>query len=132
MPTIRRLEDIEAWKKARELNREVYRITRGESFARGFALRDQIRRATISAMSNIAEGYERDGNAEFRQFLYIAKGSAGEVRAQLYAALDVEYIDQETFERITTLALDTTRLVQGFIRYLDQSDLKGRKFAEDA
>ncbi len=132
MPTIRRLEDIEAWKKARELNREVYRITRGESFARDFALRDQIRRATISAMSNIAEGYERDGNAEFRQFLYIAKGSAGEVRAQLYAALDVEYIDQETFERITTLALDTTRLVQGFIRYLDQSDLKGRKFAEDA
>ena len=129
MATITRFEDIEAWKKSRELNREVYRITRSDTFARDFGLRDQIRRASISVMSNIAEGYERDGNAEFRQYLYIAKGSAGEVRAQLYAALDAEYIDQPTFDRVTALAFDTVRLIKGFIRYLEQSDFKGRKFA---
>ena len=129
MATIQRFEDIDAWKKARELNREVYRITRGELFARDYALRDQIRRASISIMSNIAEGYERDGNAEFRQFLHIAKGSAGEVRAQLYAALDAEYIDQQTFNRVTALAYDTIRLITGFIRYLEQSEFRGRKYA---
>lgn len=131
MAAINRFEDIEAWKKARALNREVYRITRGEPFARDYALRDQIRKASISVMSNIAEGHERDGNAEFRQFLYIAKGSAGEVRSQLYAALDAEYIDQQTFDRLTALALDAVRLITGFIRYLDQSELKGRKYADD-
>lgn len=129
MGAIKRFEDIEAWKKARELNREVYRITRSDPFARDFALRDQIRRASISVMSNIAEGYERDGNAEFRQFLYIAKGSAGEVRSQLYAALDAEYIDDATFQRLTALAGEVTRLLAGFIRYLERSDLDGRKFA---
>jgi four helix bundle protein len=131
MPTIHRFEEIEGWKKARELNRAVYRITRGDSFSRDYALRDQIRKASISVMSNIAEGYERDGNAEFRQFLYIAKESAGEVRAQLYAALDAEYIDQATFDRVTALAFDTSRLIMGFIRYLEQSDFSGRKFSED-
>ncbi|QJW92738.1 four helix bundle protein [Frigoriglobus tundricola] len=125
-----RFEEIEAWKKARELNREVYQMTRGELFARDFALRVQIRRASISIMSNIAEGYERDGNVEFRQFLSIAKGSAGEVRSQLYAALDAEYIDQSTFDRLSALALDTVRLVKGFIRYIEQSDLKGRKYSD--
>jgi four helix bundle protein len=127
--TIRRFEDIEAWKKARELNRQVYRITRGELFSHDYALRDQMRKASISVMSNIAEGYERDGNSEFRQFFYIAKGSAGEVRAQLYAALDAEYIDQQTFDRITALAFDTIRLIAGFIHYLEQSELNGRKYA---
>jgi four helix bundle protein len=128
MGVIKRFEDIDAWKKARELNRTVYRITRADAFARDFALRDQIRRASISVMSNIAEGFERDGNAEFRQFLYIAKGSAGEVRSQLYAALDAEYIDEPTFDRLTALALDASRLIAGFIHYLEQSDLSGRKF----
>jgi four helix bundle protein len=129
MATIQRFEEIDAWKKARELNRAVYRITRGELFSRDFGLRDQIRKASISVMSNIAEGYERDGNAEFRQFLYIAKGSAGEVRAQLYAALDAEYIDQQTFEQLASLAMETIRLIKGFIRYLEQSDFNGRKFS---
>lgn len=80
-------------------------------------------------MSNIAEGFERDGNAEFRQFLYVAKGSAGEVRAQLYAALDAGYIDQPTFDAATTLAVETIRLIKGFIRYLERSELNGRKFS---
>jgi four helix bundle protein len=128
MAAITRFEEIEAWKKARELNRAICRLTRADQFSRDFALRDQIRKASISVMSNIAEGYERDGNAEFRQFLYIAKGSAGEVRSQLYAALDAEYITQDEFDRAMALALDAVRLVTGFIRYLEQSELKGRKY----
>jgi four helix bundle protein len=126
---ITRFEDIDAWKKARELSREVYTITRAGEFARDFGLRDQIRRAAVSVMSNIAEGYERDGNAEFRHYLYIAKGSAGEVRSQLYVALDAGHIDEPTFNRLTGLALDTTRLIRGFIRYLDQSGMDGPKFS---
>jgi four helix bundle protein len=128
MGTIRRFEDIEAWKKARELNREVHRITRCGEFARDYALRDQMRKASISIVSNISEGFERDGNAEFRQFLYIAKGSAGEVRSQLYAALDAEYIDQPTFDRLTALAFDAGRPINGFIRNIERSDPTGRKF----
>ena len=127
MATIQRFEDIEAWKKARELNSAVYRLTCLKPFFQDYALRDQIRRASISVMSNIAEGFERDGNAEFRQFLYIAKGSAGEVRSQLYCALDAEYIDLAVFDHITALALETVKLVTGFIRYLEQSDMRGRK-----
>ncbi|HET6575896.1 MAG TPA: four helix bundle protein [Fimbriiglobus sp.] len=129
MSRITRFEDIDAWKKARELSREVYTITRVGEFARDFGLRDQIRRAAVSVMSNIAEGYERDGNSELRQFLYVAKGSAGEVRSQLYVALDAGHIDEPTFNRLTGLALDTTRLIRGFIRYLDQSGMDGPKFS---
>jgi four helix bundle protein len=125
---ITRFEEIEAWKKARELTREVYAITRSGTFARDFGLRDQIRCAAVSVMSNIAEGYERDGNAELRQFLYIAKGSAGEVRSQLYIALDAEYLDEQTFQRLTQLALEVSRLIHAFIRYLDQSGMKGPKY----
>jgi len=129
VPKITRFEDIDAWKKARELTREVYAISRSEHFGRDFGLRDQIRRSAVSVMSNIAEGYERDGNAEFRHFLYIAKGSAGEVRSQLYVALDAGYIDEVTFGRLTGLALDAIRLIRGFIRYLDQSGMDGPKFS---
>lgn len=79
-------------------------------------------------MSNIAEGFERDGNAEFRQFLYIAKASAGEVRSQLYTALDVGYVDETTYKRLNGSVNDIVRLIAGFIRYLDQSDFKGHKY----
>ena len=88
MATIQRFEEIEAWQVARELTRSVYECSKSGSFAKDFALRDQIRRAAISVMSNIAEGFERGGNAEFIQFLSIAKGSAAEVETQLYVALD--------------------------------------------
>jgi four helix bundle protein len=129
MARIAQFGDIEAWRKARELTREVYRVTRSGAFQKDFRLIDQIRAASVSVMSNIAEGFERDGNAEFRQSLYTAKGSAGEVRSQLYVALDAVFIDQQTFDRLTALALDAVRLVFGFIRYLESCESTGRKYA---
>lgn len=130
MARIERFEDIESWKKARELTREVYRLTREGPACRDFRFIDQIRAASTSVMSNIAEGFERDGNAEFRQFLYIAKGSAGEVRSQLYTGLDAGYFTDEQFQQLMPMATDVIRLIAGFIRYLDQSELAGRKYAD--
>jgi four helix bundle protein len=130
MGAIQRFEDIESWKKGRELTRRVYGHSEVGRFARDFGFRDQVRRASVSIMSNIAEGFERDGNKEFRQYLYIAKGSAGEFRSLLYVALDTGYIDESTFNDLTALALDAIRLLDGFIRYLDRTDLCGRKFAD--
>lgn len=88
MATIEKFEDIEAWKKARELTRDVYTASKQAAFAKDFGLKDQIRRAAVSIMSNIAEGFERGGDKEFAQFIALAKGSSAEVRAQLYVALD--------------------------------------------
>ena len=88
MSRIERFEDLEAWKLARALNAMIYNASGAGAFSHDFALRDQIRRASISIVSNIAEGFERDGDKEFAQFLFMAKGSCGEVRAQLYLAMD--------------------------------------------
>ncbi len=118
MATIDRIEDIDAWKKAREMARQIYRVTATGQFARDFGLRNQIREASVSVMSNIAEGFERGGDKEFRQFLAYAKGSAGEFKAQLYVALDVGYLPQEQFERLYFLATETGKLIGGLIRYL--------------
>lgn len=128
MARIERFEDIESWKVAREAVNLVYEATTSEKFRRDFALCDQIRRAAISIPSNIAEGFERDGNKEFLQFLAVAKGSCGEVRAQLYVALDQNYVDQAVFDRIYERLLTTSRLISGMMRYLRQSELRGSKF----
>ena len=92
MATFKKFEEIECWKKARELTRQIYKKSGKAAFARDFGLKDQIRRASVSVMSNIAEGYDRSGTAEFIHFLATAKGSAAKVRCQLYVALDQEYI----------------------------------------
>jgi len=128
MATIKNFEDIEAWHKARELSRAVYACSGKGVFARDYALRDQIRRSVISIISNIAEGFERGGSAEFIQFLAIAKGSAGEVEAQLYIALDQGYITEEEFNSVRAMASSTKKLIAGFMNYLKQSGLKGQKF----
>lgn len=128
MATIQRFDDLEAWQKARELTNAVYSCSGKGAFAKDFGLRDQIRRTAVSIMSNIAEGFERGGSGEFVQFLSIAKGSAGEVEAQLYVALDQGYIDQEQFDSIKAVALSTKRLIAGFMNYLRQSSLKGQKY----
>src|SRR5688572_12642835 len=104
MPTFKHFEDIEAWQEARKLVKEVYLLTRTAPCARDRAFCDQLQRAAISAMSNIAEGFEREGNREFRRFLSIAKGSVGEERSLAYVALDLEYLDLSTYERLTQMA----------------------------
>lgn len=115
MARIEKFEDIEAWKLAREVTKLVYEISSNEKFARDFALVNQIRRASISILSNIAEGFERSGNKEFLQFLAIAKGSCGEVRAQLYVAFDQKYIDETKFQEIAEKLSETSRLIAGFM-----------------
>ena len=118
MATVQQFEDLHVWQEARELVREVYKVTKQRAFVRDFSLRDQITRAAISSMSNIAEGFERGSRKEFIQFLQVAKGSNGEVRSQLYVALDQEYIDQKMFDKLRNSALALSRRVAKFISYL--------------
>lgn len=111
---IEKFEDLIAWQKARELSKNIYRVTKVGEFLKDFWLRDQIRRASVSIMSNIAEGFERGGRSEFHQFLVTAKGSCAELRSQLYVASDAEYIDIGTFQNLDGLAKETSRLIGGF------------------
>lgn len=129
MASIEKFEDIEAWQKACELTREIYRVTNRGTFAKDFGLRDQIRRASVSIMSNIAEGFGRGGNREFIQFLSMAKGSVSEVQAQLYVAVDAGYLTKDQFQQLYSLSQSTGNLIGGFIRYLTKSADKGVKFA---
>jgi four helix bundle protein len=128
MATIRRFADLDAWKAARELTKLVYLATRDTAFAKDFGLRNQIRRAVVSIMANIAEGFGRSGSVEFIQFLAIAKGSACEVNSHIYVALDQGYISQSEFDRVNELAERTINLIGGLMKYLQQSNLKGAKY----
>ena len=128
MATIRRFEDIQAWQRARQLANAIYDAGEQHPFSRDFALRDQMHRAVISVLSNIAEGFERDGSAEFNQFLSAAKGSAGEVRAQLYVALDRRYVDEPTFQHLRSLAEEISRMLTGLMQYLQRAGYKGLKY----
>ncbi|MGC2236472.1 MAG: four helix bundle protein [Pyrinomonadaceae bacterium] len=128
MSKIQKFEDLEAWKIASEVTKEIYKVSKNDLFIRDYGLRNQICRATVSVMSNIAEGFEREGNKEFINFLSIAKGSSGEVRSQLYVALDQKYISESEFNFICAKITEISRVISGLIRYLKQSDLKGSKF----
>jgi four helix bundle protein len=110
---VERFEDLIAWQKARQLTVEIYRITAQGEFARDFGLRDQIRRAAVSVMSNIAEGFDRGSRGEFHQFLVVAKASCAEVRSQLYVALDVGYIVQEIFSNLNSSTDELSRIIGG-------------------
>ena len=111
MTGIRRFEDCIAWQKARVLTSDVYRVSGKGNFSRDFALRDQIRRAAISVMSNIAEGFDRYSRPEFRQLLSFARGSVAEVRNQLYIAADLGYVDVATFGRMKAQCEEASRLI---------------------
>jgi four helix bundle protein len=124
-------EEFPVWQKARELVKYVYDLTKKEPFSRDFSLVDQIRRASTSVMFNTAEGFERGSNTEFIQFLYIAKGSAGEARAQFYVALDQDYITNEEFRKGCLLCKDVSGQLSGLIDYLKGSRLKGEKFKKE-
>lgn len=128
MSKIAKFEDIVAWQKARELTREIYGCSKVGRFARDFGLRDQIQRASVSTMANIAEGFDRGGDKEFIQFLSTSKGSCGEVRSHLYVALDQDYVTQKQLQLLYDQADEVGRLIGGFMSYLQQSDLRGRKY----
>jgi four helix bundle protein len=113
MSKIERFEDLIAWQKARLLTKRIYEITRRKPFATDFGLTGQIQGAAVSAMSNIAEGFERGSRGEFHQFLTTAKASCAEVRSQLYVALDIGYLDHTTFETVLAQAEEVGRIVGG-------------------
>lgn len=118
---IENFEDIDAWREARKLVNEVYRLFASN---KDYGFRDQIQRASISVMTNIAEGFDRGTNKEFFQFLLIARGSVSEVKSLTYTALDISYLDQEAYETIHSTCHKLTNLINGFIRYLRNSDRK--------
>ncbi len=128
MATFQKFTDIEAWQTSRKLTFEIYEVTKRAPFSVDFELRGQIRDASVSVMSNIAEDFDRNGTAEFIHFLSIAKGSAAEVVSQLYVALDQKYITKEEFERLSALATEVGRKIGALMRYLRKSGIKGTKF----
>jgi four helix bundle protein len=130
MATIKRFEDLEVWKLAFEIANQVYDLTLDERFSRDFALRDQMRRCAISVFSNIAEGFERDGNREFINFLSIAKGSCGELRSQAAFAHRRGYLSDEQLSALTVRLLDASQQISGFQRYLRDTEMRGRKFKQ--
>jgi len=113
MSKIQRFEDLIAWQKARDLTRAVYETSRKGAFGKDFGLAGQIQRAAASIMSNLAEGFERGGRAEFHQFLSTAKASCAEVRSLLYVACDVGYVDKPTSENLLELAREVARIIGG-------------------
>ena len=125
---IKNFEELEIWKDARALTITIYLLTREPKFAKDFALRDQIRRAMVSIMSNIAEGFERGGNQEFIQFLYVAKGSCGEVRSQLYVAMDQGYVDQKVVDDLLTSLKRLSIMIKHLVDHLKRSGMRGPKY----
>jgi len=128
MSKVERFEDLKVWQLARELCKEIHKLTLKDSVSRDFKLVGQIKSSSGSIMDNIAEGFERDGNKEFIQFLSISKGSCGETRSQLYRAVDNEYITQEEFDLAYDKTLECSKMLKGFISYLKDSELKGNKY----
>ena len=119
MAKIERFEDVAAWRRSRVLVREIYQLTAQGQFARDFGLRDQLRRAAVSIISNIAEGFERGSNRDLRHFLHIAKGSACKVRSLLYVALDNGYLSETQQAQLAEQITQIGNTLGGFIRYLD-------------
>lgn len=124
---VKRFEDLIVWQRSHELTKMIYSYTRNGSFQRDFGLRDQIQRAVVSVMSNIAEGFGRGGNKEFIQFLFVAKGSLSEVQSLLYVSLDQIYIDKAQFQVAYDKANEISRLIVSFVKGMKESSIKGLK-----
>ena len=128
MNRIERFEDIVAWQKARALTREIYQSSGSGAFGKDYGLKDQVRRASVSIMANVAEGFERGGDKEFIQFLSNSKGSCGEVKSHLYVAIDQAYLTAAAFDQLYGQATEVSRLLSGFMCYLRDSNLRGHKY----
>ena len=125
---IKNFEDLEIWQIARRLTQEVYTLVQTPKLSRDYGLRDQMQRAAVSIMSNIAEGFERGGNQEFVQFLYIAKASCGELRSQLYVALDQKYIDPQAANEMTMALKRLSAMIKHLVDHLKESGMRGPKY----
>ncbi len=130
MATIKAFEDIEVWQEARALAKDIFETTLKDSFSKDYSLKDQINRACGSIMDNIAEGFERGGTKEFIMFLSYARGSAGEVRSQLYRAYDHRHFNENDFIIFKERAIKISKMITGFITYLKGTEMKGLKFHE--
>ena len=128
MTATQRFEDLIIWQKARILCQDIYRIINYELFSKDYKLKEQIRGSSGSVMDNIAEGFERNGNKEFIQFLFIAKGSCGETRSQLYRALDGKYVNETEFQELKTKTEHLSMSIMKFIQHLQKTELKGIKY----
>ncbi|HLN73001.1 MAG: four helix bundle protein [Methylococcaceae bacterium] len=128
MAIIERFEDVKAWQSARELCKIIHHFTLRTSFSKDYQLVGQIKGSSGSIIDNIAEGFERNGNNEFLQFLSISKGSCGETRSQLYRALDNEYIKQDEFDQILHKTEDLSKMISGLMDYLNKCDIKGSRY----
>ncbi len=126
--SVKYFEDLEVWRSARELTNRIYEVSAAGAFSKDYGLRDQMRRAAVSVMSNVAEGYERGGNPEFIQFLSIAKGSCGEVRCQLYVAADQGYLPKEQADQMIESLKRLSVMISNFIEYLKGSRYQGAKY----
>ncbi|MGD0339583.1 MAG: four helix bundle protein [Bacteroidota bacterium] len=128
MATVHRFEELRIWQEARQLVREIYSMTGTKPFEKDYGLKNQIQRAAVSVMSNISEGFERGSNKEFVQYLFQSKSSCGEVRSQLYIALDLGYIANDNFEVLFNQSLQLSKEIATFISYLKRSPIKGHKY----
>ncbi|HLP14470.1 MAG TPA: four helix bundle protein [Flavobacteriales bacterium] len=130
MGKIKRFEDFDFWQRARALNQEIYKIMNYEGLSKDYKLKEQMNGSSGSIMDNIAEGFERDGSKEFKNFLGYSKGSAGELKSQLYRALDRNYITKEEFDKLYDETDQMGRMIGGFMNYLKITEFKGNKFKE--
>jgi len=128
---IERFEDLKIWQEARELSKRIFEITSISPFSSDFKFRDQIRASSGSVMDNIAEGFERDGNKEFVQFLSMAKGSCGEIRSQSYRAFDYQYINQEILDELISRTIQLSKKISSLMAYLKKSEFRGSKFHQE-
>lgn len=128
MASVKKFEDLEVWQLSRQVCSEVYSLTSRGDFSRDYSLKDQIRRAAGSVMDNIAEGFDRGGNEEFKLFLLYSKGSTGEVKSQLYRALDNGYINQEAFENLYSQLENIGGKLTNLIKYLSATQYRGTKY----